>query len=151
MASARPYRFPVPAEGGEPTRRRSAAQSCGTCGASAVASCVALCCCPCAVLQEWRPVGADGAVRAERKQDRREPGRTGGAASAAPPGDASVDAISAVGEGSGRARPRVDTAEKTWVEIYQLGHWGFGRLSFSQPQVIRGDTCGNDGVAASRQ
>lgn len=204
MASARPYRFPVPAEGGEPTRRRSAAQSCGTCGASAVASCVALCCCPCAVvgcltlalvkapyaagrrcvarlaagkrrrmirpgvattprktnrvwdlddgqLQEWRPAGADGAVRAERKQDRREPGRTGGAASAAPPGDASVDAISAVGEGSGRARPRVDTAEKTWVEIYQLGHWGFGRLSFSQPQVIRGDTGGNDGVAASRQ
>lgn len=97
------------------------------------------------------PAGADGAVRAERKQDRREPGRTGGAASAAPPGDASVDAISAVGEGSGRARPRVDAAEKTWVEIYQLGHWGFGRLSFSQPQVIRGDTGGNDGVAASRQ
>uniref|UniRef100_A0A0D9YH42 Uncharacterized protein n=1 Tax=Oryza glumipatula TaxID=40148 RepID=A0A0D9YH42_9ORYZ len=183
MASARPYRFPVPAEGGEPTRRRSAAQSCGTCGASAVASCVALCCCPCAVvgcltlalvkaparpvatprktnrvwdlddgqLQEWRPAGADGVVRAERKQDRREPGRTGGAASAAPPGDASIDAISAVGEGTGRGRPRVDAAEKTWVEIYQLGHWGFGRLSFSQPQVIRGDAGGNDGVAASRQ
>uniref|UniRef100_A0A0E0JLK5 Uncharacterized protein n=1 Tax=Oryza punctata TaxID=4537 RepID=A0A0E0JLK5_ORYPU len=202
MASARPYRFPVPAEGSEPTRRRSAAQSCGTCGASAVASCVALCCCPCAVvgcltlalvkapyvagrrcvarlasgkrrrmirpggrpcatprktnrvwdldddqLQEWRHAG--GAAQTERKEDRREPGRTGGA-SAAPPGDASVDAISAVGEGSGRVRPRVDAAEKTWVEIYQLGHWGFGRLSFSQPQVIRGDA-GDDGVAASRQ
>ncbi|XP_040381885.1 uncharacterized protein LOC121054926 [Oryza brachyantha] len=191
MASTHPYRFPVPAEG-EP-RRRSAAQSCGTCGASAVASCVALCCCPCAVVscltlafvkapylagrrcaarlaskrrrrmmvkqggrpgatprktnrvwdldddqQEWRPDGGGGggAVQEERK-DRRSPG----------PGDAS-DA--AVGEGSGRVRSRVDAAEKTWVEIYQLGHWGFGRLSSSsRPQVISGDA-DSDGVAAGR-
>ncbi|KAF0906709.1 hypothetical protein E2562_012535 [Oryza meyeriana var. granulata] len=190
MASARPYRFPVPAEG-EPTRL-SAAQSCGTCGASAAASCVALCCCPCAVvgcltlalvkapyvagrrcvvrlaskrrrmvspgatprktnrvwdldddLQEWRPGG--GEAQAESKE-RLEPGRTGASAPAANAGGA----ISAVGEGSGRVRSRVDAAEKTWVEIYQLGHWGFGRLSFSQPQVIRGDA-DNDGVAAARQ
>ncbi|KAL5228660.1 hypothetical protein ABZP36_016925 [Zizania latifolia] len=196
MASARQYRFPVP-EAGEPTRR-SAAQSCGTCGASAVASCVALCCCPCAVvscltlalvkapyvagrrcaarlaskrrrrvhmirpglttprktnrvwdlddgLQEWLPAGGD--VQERKEVD--EPGLA--AAGASPPGDPN-DAISAVGEGNDmltRARSRVDAAEKMWVEIYQLGHWGFGRLSFSQG-MMRGDA-DKDGLAAARQ
>ncbi|KAB8082627.1 hypothetical protein EE612_004576 [Oryza sativa] len=167
MASARPYRFPVPAEGGEPTRRRSAAQSCGTCGASAVASCVALCCCPCAVVGcltlalvkapyaagrrcvarlaagKRRRMIRPGVATTPRKTNRVWDLDDGQLQEWRPAG--------ADGAGSGRARPRVDAAEKTWVEIYQLGHWGFGRLSFSQPQVIRGDTGGNDGVAASRQ
>ncbi|KAG8056087.1 hypothetical protein GUJ93_ZPchr0001g31969 [Zizania palustris] len=199
MASARPYRFPVP-EAAEPTRR-SAAQSCGTCGASAVASCVALCCCPCAVvscltlavvkapyvagrrcaarlaskrrrrrrvqmtrpgltttqktnrvwdlddgLQEWRP--ADGDVQAEERKEVGEtgPGRLAGAS---PPDDANY-AIGAVSEGNDmltRARLRVDAQEKMWVEIYQLGHWGFGRPSFSQG-MMRGDA-DKDGLAAA--
>ncbi|RRT44741.1 hypothetical protein B296_00047196 [Ensete ventricosum] len=34
---------------------------------------------------------------------------------------------------NGRGGPRFE-ADKVWMELYQIGHWGFGRLSFSGTQ-----------------
>lgn len=162
MASP-PYRFPALCED-EPTRR-SARQSCGTCGASAVANCVALCCCPCAVvscftlalvkapyvagrrwvrraktqrisrgaLRKTRRVrslddqveglgGSGGAGRASKEEDWGELGRA-----AASGWWENTNDVNLLGDG----RMRVSVTEKAWMEMYDVGHWGFGRLSFS--------------------
>lgn len=46
----------------------------------------------------------------------------------------------------GDGRMRVSVTEKAWMEMYDVGHWGFGRLSFSlardaapAAQVVRDD------------
>lgn len=60
--------------------------------------------------------------------------------------------VSVVGEG----RLRVSATEEAWMEMYEVGNWGFGRLSFSvagdeatQEQVTRGDTEKKDGSVAA--
>lgn len=64
---------------------------------------------------------AGGAARVTKEWD--ELGRAGSGASGGNANDASL-----VGEG---CRVRVNATEKLWAEMYQVGHWGFGRLSFS--------------------
>uniref|UniRef100_A0ACD5VYN9 Uncharacterized protein n=1 Tax=Avena sativa TaxID=4498 RepID=A0ACD5VYN9_AVESA len=196
MASSRPYRFPALCED-EPARARrsSTRESCGTCGASAVANCVALCCCPCAVVSCFTlalvkapyvagrrcvRVAKTRRVRAAlRKTNRvrslddqldRADGLGGGQCNgteraskehwgelglAAVPGWwGSTNDASVAGEG----RMRVSLTEKAWMEMYEVGHWGFGRLSFSvagdagATKVVSGDSDedGSAGVGTGR-
>ncbi|KAL6615656.1 hypothetical protein ACP70R_037926 [Stipagrostis hirtigluma subsp. patula] len=175
---ARPYRFPAPPPEKEEPATRCTAQSCGTCGASAVASCVALCCCPCAVVScltlalVKAPYMAGrrcvvrlarsrrrGALRkATRVRDLDDVERQGDLAAkvAALPRRSKewgeLDGTTAAVVAGGRARTlssRTDSAEKMWAEIYQVGLWGFGRLSFSAAGVgVSGDSeKGNDDAA----
>ncbi|XP_047057098.1 uncharacterized protein LOC124663443 [Lolium rigidum] len=177
MASSRPYRFPALCED-EPARRTSARQSCGTCGAAAVANCVALCCCPCAVVscftlalvkapyvagRRWVRVaktrrrktkrvrnlddqldhveglGGGGQCNGTERASKESWGEPGGAA--VPRWWSSTIDESVAREG----RMRVSVTEKAWIEMYEVGHWGFGRLSFSvagdaaAAQVVRSD------------
>lgn len=180
MASSRPYRFPARCEE-EPTRR-SARQSCGTCGASALANCVALCCCPCAVVscftlalvkapyvagRRWvrraktRRISRGVLRKTRRVRDLDDQlyqveglGGSGGAARVSKEdwGELGRAAASGWWENTsdvnllGDGRMRVSVTEKAWMEMYDVGHWGFGRLSFSlardaapAAQVVRDD------------
>ncbi|XP_062179747.1 uncharacterized protein LOC133884375 [Phragmites australis] len=171
---ARPYRFPaLPEEDEQATR--CTRQSCRTCGASAVASCVALCCCPCAVVscltlslvKAPYVAGRRCAVRLARRRlrkarrvrdlddDGRLKGELGAFAAVLPqrskewgelPGAAAF-----VAEGRARApSSRTDAAEKVWAEMYQVGLWGFGRLSFSAPAAGGGGDSEKDGDDAAK-
>ncbi|EMS60396.1 hypothetical protein TRIUR3_25065 [Triticum urartu] len=169
----------------EDPARPPAGQSCGTCGASAVANCVALCCCPCAVvscftlalvkapymagrrwvrraktrrisrgvLRKTRRVrsldaqlyqveglgGGGTAAQASKEED------WGGLGRAAASGWwENTNDVNLLGDG----RMRVSVTEKAWMEMYDVGLWGFGRLSFSlardaapspAAQVVRDD------------
>ncbi|CAM0881816.1 unnamed protein product [Alopecurus aequalis] len=167
MASSRPYRFPALCDE-EPARRTSTRQSCGTCGASAVANCVALCCCPCAVVscftlalvkapyvagRRWVRIAKMRRVKGVLRKTNRvrslddqldnveglshdqcngteraskeywgELGRDAASGWWGSTNDASL---------AGEGRMRVSVTEKAWIEMYEVGHWGFGRLSFS--------------------
>ena len=170
MASSRPYRFPALSEE-EPARRTSTRQSCGTCGAAALANCVALCCCPCAVVscftlalvkapyvagRRWvrlvktrrlrgalrktnrvrslddQPDNVEGLGRGQcdgtevSSKDKEYWGELGRAAALGWWGSTNGSTLQA-----GEGRMRVSVTEKAWIEMYEVGHWGFGRLSFS--------------------
>lgn len=57
-------------------------------------------------------------------------GKRPGAKCAAPCGEAASngedDDVAAAAEAAAASE-----AERVWLEMYQVGHWGFGRLSFS--------------------
>ncbi|TVU02532.1 hypothetical protein EJB05_51942, partial [Eragrostis curvula] len=163
MASpSRPYRFPaLPEEDEQATRCTT--QSCGTCTASALASCVALCCCPCAVVscltltlvKAPYVAGRRCLVRLARTRlrkprrvldvddDERLQGELIKSAAALPRRSkewGELARAAALGA-DGRARvmsSRSDPSEKVWMEMYQVGLWGFGRLSFSPPTALGG-------------
>ncbi|CAL4955531.1 unnamed protein product [Urochloa decumbens] len=138
---------------------RCSRQSCGTCSASAVASCVALCLCPCAVLscltlalvkapyaagrrcvarlarRRLRKARARRRVRdlddeQHQQQQKQCPRRSkqqdwGELARAA--------AVGGGAEARAKVSSRMDASEEVWADMYQVGLWGFGRLSFSAP------------------
>ncbi|CAO2191189.1 unnamed protein product [Urochloa humidicola] len=173
----RPYRFPaLPEKEGDndedKVTTRCSRQSCGTCSASALASCVALCCCPCAVLScltlalvkapyaAGRRCVAGMARRRLRKarrarqvrdmDDEHQQQKQGPRRSKQD--WAELARAAAVGSAEGRAKvsSRMDASEEVWADMYQVGLWGFGRLSFSAPAA--GDGGGDseqDGNAAS--
>ena len=164
-APARPYRFPAlpEKEEDEQVATRCTRQTCGTCSASAVASCVALCCCPCAVVScltlalvkapyvaGRRCVARIARRRLRKARTRRvrylddddEQGQ-GPRRSKERWGDlprAVVD--DGAGDGGSRVKvsSRMDVSEKVWVDMYQVGLWGFGRLSFSAAGGGGGDS-----------
>ncbi|GJN18274.1 hypothetical protein PR202_gb05417 [Eleusine coracana subsp. coracana] len=167
---ARPYRFPALPEDEQPTRCTS--QSCGTCSASAVASCVALCFCPCAVLscltlalvKAPYATGRRCLVRLARKRNRlRKARRVRDVDDEDDDADGRLqrelvkalprrgsrewgELARAAAEGRARATSArsSDPAEKVWMEMYQVGLWGFGRLSLSPPEGSGG---GGDAAA----
>ncbi|EES01147.1 uncharacterized protein LOC8058214 [Sorghum bicolor] len=166
---ARPYRFPAlpEKEEDEQVATRCTRQTCGTCSASAVASCVALCCCPCAVVscltlalikapyvagrrcvariarrrlrkartRRVRDVDEDDEEDKQQQGPRRSKELWGIDLPRAAVDDGADD-------GSGRAKvsSRMDVSEKVWADMYQVGLWGFGRLSFSAAVGDRGDS-----------
>jgi hypothetical protein len=176
MASPeRPYRFPALPDKDEPVTRCTS-QSCATCGASALASCVALCFCPCAVLSCFTltlvkapyMAGRRCLVRFARnrhrlRKERRvwdvdDDERLQGVLIKALPRRSSREwgelARAASVGAEGRARVMSsrssDPAEKVWNEMYQVGLWGFGRLSLTSPTAWGGgdsEKDGDDGVA----
>lgn len=174
MASpARPYRFPPLPEDEQPTRCTS--ESCGTCSASAVASCVALCFCPCAVLscltlalvKAPYVAGRRCLVRLARNRLGKARRRVRDVddseygderlqrelVKALPRGNgrewgelARAAAVGAEGRARGpSSRASSDPAEKVWMEMYQVGLWGFGRLSLSPPAARPGGDAEKEG------
>ncbi|OEL16571.1 hypothetical protein BAE44_0022411 [Dichanthelium oligosanthes] len=172
---ARPYRFPALPEQEEAADERAATrcsrQSCGTCSASAVASCVALCCCPCAVVGCLTLALVKAPYAAGRRCAARLARRRTLKARARRVRDLDVDdelqrkqvgprrskewgemaRAAAVGAAEGREKvsSRMDSSEKVWADMYQVGLWGFGRLSFSAPVAAGGGDLQKDGDAAS--
>ncbi|OAY75246.1 uncharacterized protein LOC109717287 [Ananas comosus] len=184
-------RFPVSADdsGGDPVECDG--RSCRSCTAVAIANCIALSCCPCAVVnllaltlvkapyvvgrrclgmlrrrrgflrkrrvrdvaqnceeeeeekeekvvvrldakpierrgKEWGEMGILGIALGENKQDRGILGTGLGESRR----DRGILGIGTEENGHDRLSSRLDH-EKVWVEFYQIGHWGFGRVSFS--------------------
>ncbi|KAL5227517.1 hypothetical protein ABZP36_015782 [Zizania latifolia] len=111
------------------------AQSCRSCVAVTLADCVALSCCPCAVVSLLGlafvkvpfAVACRCVRRLRRRQGRLRQKKRGE--------DADVVAAAAASLGHDVAATDV---EKVWLELYQVGHWGFGRLSVSSnPAPLR--------------
>uniref|UniRef100_A0A0E0JM09 Uncharacterized protein n=1 Tax=Oryza punctata TaxID=4537 RepID=A0A0E0JM09_ORYPU len=127
------------------------AQSCRSCVAVSLADCIALGCCPCAVvsllglafvklplavarrcvrrlrrrqgrLRQKKRVRDLDAVKNAAGGGHREP-LPGGAVAASKGEEGDVVVVA--------ASPGSDDAEKVWLELYQVGRWGFGRLSVS--------------------
>ncbi|XP_062206310.1 uncharacterized protein LOC133908342 [Phragmites australis] len=166
----RPYRFPALPDDEQATRTRCTTQSCGTWGASAVANCVALCCCPCAVvscltlalvkapyvagrrcvvrLARRRQLCALRNARRVRDLDEKQQDQLGDAAPRRSKECAELAGAVIVGaEGRAKVSSREDAADKVWVEMYKVGLWGFGRLSFSA--TGGGGDCEKDGDDAA--
>ena len=119
-----------------------------SCAAATIADCVALCCCPCAVVNfvafalvrvPWtvgRRCLAAGKRRLENKKKKKskrkseiparsDDGKTGVVSSSR--GwwtEEGIMDISSSSEGK-------DHDERVWSELCQLGHFGFGRVSFT--------------------
>ncbi|CAM0881972.1 unnamed protein product [Alopecurus aequalis] len=119
-------------------------QSCRSCVAVSLADCIALGCCPCAVVSLLglalvkaplamgrrcvrRLLRRQGRLR-HKKRVRDDMDLVSGAkraGHAAPAGEATSKAEEDV------AAAAATEAERVWLEMYQVGQWGFGRLSFS--------------------
>jgi hypothetical protein len=161
------------------------AQSCRSCVAVSLADCIALGCCPCAVFSLLglalvkapfalgrrcvrRLLRRRGRLRQKKRvrddmmdlaAGKRGPGaakRAGHALAAASNGEAASqgedDEVAAAAAAEAAA---ASEAERVWLEMYQVGQWGFGRLSFSVNPLPRagyvaaardadGDGCDSD-------
>jgi len=138
---------------------RCSRRSCGTCSASAVASCVALCLCPCAVLScltlalvrapyaAGRRCAARLARRRLRKARARRVRDMGddeqqkqqlGPRRSKEWGELARAAAAGGAEARAKVSSRMDASDEVWADMYQVGLWGFGRLSFSAPVVAGG-------------
>ncbi|CAO2204135.1 unnamed protein product [Urochloa humidicola] len=161
---------------------RCSRQSCGTCSASAVASCVALCLCPCAVLscltlalvkapyaagrrcaarlarrrlrkaRARRVRDMDDGEHHQQQQLKQGPRRSkkqdwGELARAAAVGGAEASRAKV------SSRTDAPEVEEVWADMYEVGLWGFGRLSFSAPAAGGGGggDSEEDGDAASSE
>ncbi|KAJ1284475.1 hypothetical protein BS78_03G207300 [Paspalum vaginatum] len=165
---ARPYRFPALPEGDDAqVATRCTTQSCVSCSASALASCVALCCCPCAVVSCLTLALVKAPYVAGRRCVARFARRRLRKARARRVRDLDLDdeppqcprrskewgeqlavVVGAGAEGRAKVSSRVDSFEKVWVDMYQVGLWGFGRLSISAA-VGQGGDSEKDGDTAS--
>ncbi|KAL1538561.1 hypothetical protein AAHA92_27291 [Salvia divinorum] len=112
-----------------PERVACTGKSCESCAARAIGDCVALCCCPCAVVNcfvlafvrlPWavarrrlRRSRRRVEVEEERKSDTLDEGML------------EVVAAEAAGEGA----EECVSAEELWFELAEIGHLGFGRVS----------------------
>ncbi|PSR87574.1 Chromo domain-containing protein isoform 1 [Actinidia chinensis var. chinensis] len=126
---------PCPADdSGDPIE--CSGKHCRSCTAGLIADCVAVCCCPCAVVScfalaflkaPWmmgrRCLGI-GKKKRRRLENERECEKTGSDL-------VDMDGISEIGTGlEGNLSARFE-AERVWLELYQVGHLGFGRVSFT--------------------
>ncbi|KAL1211293.1 hypothetical protein V5N11_023318 [Cardamine amara subsp. amara] len=140
---------------------------CRSWAAAAIADCVALCCCPCAVVNlltlafvkvPWmigrKCIGRGGSNKKRRRKISREDrchqqhrrsgtvkGVSGGCCGGGDGDDhrfvverdgslTKEKTVPLKGEDETRISARVE-AERVWLELYQIGHLGFGRVSFT--------------------
>ncbi|KAJ3695300.1 hypothetical protein LUZ60_000677 [Juncus effusus] len=161
------YRFPI-SDPDHSGYLECSTQSCRTCSAFAVADCIALCCCPCSVINmlTFSFVKAPYLIsRRMLKTIKKKKGllhRRSNSDIEESDGEIVVDynvkgferkskdwngeldkgiwGIS-LGEykninSSGRLSTKIDP-DKIWMDMYQVGQWGFGRVSFSTNPVGR--------------
>ncbi|AEE73680.1 hypothetical protein ISN44_As03g000710 [Arabidopsis suecica] len=157
----------------EEPRARCSGKRCRSWAAAAIADCVALCCCPCAVVNiftlafvkvPWmigrKCIGRGGPSKKRMKKinredrfhhhhhHRRSAEMVSGGCCGGGDGDGEFDDHRFVVERDGsltkeeaktaslkeeeetRISARVE-AERVWLELYQIGHLGFGRVSFT--------------------
>ncbi|GFP99725.1 hypothetical protein PHJA_002116600 [Phtheirospermum japonicum] len=119
-------------DGGDPTVACTG-KSCQSCTAGVIADCVAVCCCPCAVVNiltlafvklPWAV--ARRCLGGRRKVAAGGDWRRGGNAAAMGTGMGFRER-----EGQKREFRRILWAEDVWLELYEVGHLGFGRVSFT--------------------
>ncbi|PWZ18408.1 hypothetical protein Zm00014a_015903 [Zea mays] len=123
-----------------PHQPAAAGWRCRSCAAAAIADCVALGCCPCAVVALLAlalvraPLAVGRRLRSRRRSAlRRKRVRDVAAkvaAGAAPGGTTPLDPAAAATPV--RQQQTAEVEELAWLdEMYRVGHWGFGRVSFS--------------------
>ncbi|XP_047057066.1 uncharacterized protein LOC124663404 [Lolium rigidum] len=142
------------------------ARSCRSCVAVSLADCIALGCCPCAVVSLLGLALVKAPLALGRRCVRRLLRRRGRLRQKKRVRDDMVDhlALAADGKRAGHAAPgdeeddvavaaaaaaeaaAASDADRVWLEMYQVGQWGFGRLSFSvnvnpPPKNGDGDGC----------
>ncbi|CAL9187101.1 unnamed protein product [Musa hybrid cultivar] len=127
--------------------------SCRSCTAVLVANCIALGCCPCAVVNMltltlvkvpwmvsrrwWQSLRRTGASQRRRVADAATVGREG--TSSEMKRNYKWNEEGAVGErkghsGRGSLPSSLGANDGVWEELYRVGNWGFGRVSFSGTQ-----------------
>ncbi|KAE8718218.1 Tudor/PWWP/MBT superfamily protein, putative isoform 1 [Hibiscus syriacus] len=121
---------------------------CRSCTAGVIADCVALCCCPCALLNlltlalvkvPWkigrRCLGfGKKNKKKKKKRNRVEMERKCEKTREIPTVFGEAEKFENDGEGKqemGNFSARLVEAEKVWLELYEGGHLGFGRVSFT--------------------
>ncbi|KAJ1689673.1 hypothetical protein LUZ63_013828 [Rhynchospora breviuscula] len=145
-------------------------QTCQSCSAFVMGDCIALCCCPCSFvhLLAFSLVKAPYLVgRRCYRILRKKKGLLQKRISDAGESDGEVvvgveykgfdDKSGELGMGvwgiglgeyknisNGRLSTKID-ADKVWMDLYQVGHWGFGRISFST-NPLAGTSFGKDVV-----
>lgn len=117
-------------------RRRD---SCGSCSAALIADCVALCCCPCAVVNlltlalvkvPWK-IGRRCLGRRKKAETKRKCGKCEEYSSGFGIGGAEEDGIMEILSAFDGGEGEMYAAEKVWLELYEVGRLGFGRVSFT--------------------
>ncbi|KAG4173569.1 hypothetical protein ERO13_A11G067000v2 [Gossypium hirsutum] len=119
---------------------------CGSCTAGVIADCVAICCCPCALLNfltlaliklPWK-MGRRCLGFGKMKRKRKKTSATVNEGDENFRGRVRVEqeiwefpaGFEEEEEEMGTFGARFE-AESVWLELYQIGHWGFGRVSFT--------------------
>ncbi|XP_076905158.1 uncharacterized protein LOC143560834 [Bidens hawaiensis] len=124
-------------------------KACQSCTARVIADCVAVCCCPCAVVNfftlalfklPWM-MGRRYLSKKKKKKKLKNEGKDG--ISRKDQGEngnlGKVTAVEGKDEddelGSGKYSARFE-AERVWLELYRVDNLGFGRVSFSGIQSL---------------
>lgn len=135
---------------------------CRSCSGGLIADCVALCCCPCALVNilalafvklPWmvgrRCLGlgkknkSQGQIWNSKQKCKKEQSQTSSsnshrhqrcAVEEELPAQISCYAFDFDQEGEEEVDDCVSSAERVWLELYQVGHLGFGRVSFTGVQ-----------------
>ncbi|KAL8132449.1 uncharacterized protein LOC141710661 [Apium graveolens] len=106
-----------------------------SCTAGVIADCVALCCCPCALVNLLTlafvkvpyMIGKKCLIKRKRKNKKKVNGVESQRSE-------EVEWVKNESNWGGRLEE-----EKIWLELYQIGHLGFGRLSFTELQSLGKD------------
>jgi hypothetical protein len=166
------YRFPDPdaISNDHVECAECSTQTCQSCSAFVMGDCIALCCCPCSVvhLLAFSLVKAPYLVgrrcykilTKKRRFLQKRISDVGESDGEIVIGLKYKDFDSKSGElgmgvwgmglgdcknvSNGRLSAKLD-AEKIWMDLYQVGHWGFGRISFST-NPLGGTSLGRDVV-----
>ncbi|KAH6829224.1 hypothetical protein C2S53_015678 [Perilla frutescens var. hirtella] len=121
--------------------------SCQSCTAGVIADCVAVCCCPCAVVNiltlafvklPWA-VARRCLARRKRRMVEEERRKRGGGGSGGGDRDGiwengvgTSEIVVSIGEElNDHFSAEFKGEEDVWLELYELGHLGFGRVSFT--------------------
>ncbi|KAK2973303.1 hypothetical protein RJ640_027946 [Escallonia rubra] len=142
------HRCPAEDDGGGGDPIKCSGRSCRSCTAVVIADCVAVCCCPCAVVNilalaflklPWT-VGRRCLGLGRKKGRRLERGRRcegelegdkDGISGKGGVEEGTPEVVGLGDEGQRECYSARFEAEKVWLELYQVGHLGFGRVSFT--------------------
>ncbi|KAI3981177.1 hypothetical protein MKX01_016312 [Papaver californicum] len=155
-------RYPVQDDGVSDLNIECSGQTCKSCTATVVADCVAICCCPCAVVNFLTltlvkvpfTMGRRclRLMKKKRLKEKKKETRKGGKGNKDPPPPPPHGVIIDRVEKGGMELVSIERnieipignnnvngehfcarveAERVWLEFYQVGHLGFGRVSFT--------------------
>ncbi|KAL7140790.1 hypothetical protein ABFS83_08G010700 [Erythranthe nasuta] len=139
-------------DGGDPVAAACTGKSCQSCTAEVIADCVAVCCCPCSVVNflalallklPWAVARKylGGLKKKSRRRRRmleerkccRKNDRDGNSGNESLDDGTSEICLPPAGDGicEAAASGNLGTAEEVWLELYEVGHLNFGRVSFT--------------------
>ncbi|KAK1410114.1 hypothetical protein QVD17_36647 [Tagetes erecta] len=124
--------------------KRCTRKSCQSCTGRVIADCVAVCCCPCAIVNfftltfvklPWM-MGRKCLVNRKRKKKLRNEGKDGSFVKEEGLNADSAEATDIEEEQGGCKYSARFEAERVWLELYKVDHLGFGRVSFNGIQSL---------------